>query len=86
MQSEALVIALMSVRRQDICRTQLQYFLALIHGSQMSIIKIKGLYPMTSNELKLTKNVIEFSTDFCTVISYRTKERISMDVSLEVLV
>lgn len=52
----------------------------------MPIIKIKGLYPMTSNELKLTKNVIEFSTDFCTVMPYRTKERISMDVSLEVLV
>jgi len=41
---------------------------------------------MTSKKLKVSKNVLKLYTDFCTVTSYRTKGRISTDVSFEELV
>lgn len=46
---------------------QLLHFLAFSHGSQMpTVIKIIWLYPMTSNELIFSKNVLKLSTDFYT--------------------
>lgn len=57
---------------------QLQHFLAFSHGSQMStVIKIISSYPMTSNELKLSKNVLKLSTDFCTANHTQSKEELA---------
>lgn len=41
-----------------------------------TVIKIIWLYPMTSNELKLSKNILKLSTDFCTANHIESKEEL----------